>query len=151
MAVSRWDPFRDLMTIQGELNRLFGKTYGDAETVERGRADWAPAMDVFETPDRYVVSVELPGIRPDDVEISVEESTLTIQGERKFTSETSEENYHRVERRYGSFLRSLTLPPTADAERIEASFDQGLLRIEVPKKEEAKPKKISVKATGRGA
>ena len=151
MAVSRWDPFRDLMSIQNELNRLFGRTYAGGEAggstgASTGTA-WMPQLDVFETGDRFVVKVELAGVEPNDVDLSVEDSTLTIRGERKFYENVQEENFHRVERRYGAFARSLTLPQTADAERIEASFDKGVLTIEVPKVEQAKPKKISIKAT----
>jgi HSP20 family protein len=146
MAISRWDPFRDLMSIQGELNRLFGRTYaGEGEGV---RGPWAPAIDLYEDKERFVITLELPGIAPDDVDISVEDGTLTVSGERSFYEERDEANFHRVERRFGSFGRSLTLPSTADTDRIEASFDAGILTISIPKKEEAKPRKIQVKATG---
>jgi HSP20 family protein len=148
MAISRWDPFRDLMSIQNELNQLFGRTYG-GEAGERVRgAAWAPPLDVHETADRFVITVELPGLGPDDVEISVEDNVLTLSGERRFYDERSENDFHRIERRFGSFARTLTLPSTADAEGIEASFDAGVLTISVPKREEAKPRKIEVKATG---
>ena len=146
MAVGRWDPFRDLMSIQNELNRLFGRTYAGSGSGTTGRA-WVPPLDIFETKDRYVVNVELAGVAPDSVELSVEDSTLTIKGERGFYLDVPEEAFHRVERRYGPFARSLTLPPTANADRIEASFDKGVLTIQVPKAEEAKPKKIAIKAT----
>jgi len=143
-TLARWDPFRDLVSLQGELNRLFGRAYGTAE--EGGPGSWVPALDVFETEDRFVVAVELPGIDPADVDVSVEDSTLTLRGERRVSDEVTEDSYRRVERRYGSFSRSLSLPQTADAERIEATFDRGVLRVEVPKVEAAKPKKITVKA-----
>ena len=103
---------------------------------------------MYETPDRFVIHVELPGVRPDDVEISVEDNVLTLTGERSFYRERSEEEFHRVERRFGGFGRTLSLPSTANAEGIQASFDAGVLTIEVPKREEAKPRKIQVKATG---
>ncbi len=149
MVVSRWDPFRDLMSIQNELNRLFGRTYGGAE--ESGGATgaaWLPPLDIYETKDRFVVNVELPGVQPDTVEVSVEDSTLIVRGERPFYRDVPEDAFHRVERRYGPFTRSLALPQTANANAIEASFDRGVLTIEVPKAEEAKPKNITVKATG---
>lgn len=147
MAISRWDPFRDLMSIQGELNRLFGRTYGGGEGGEAVRgAQWAPPIDVFETQDRFVIHVELPGVSPEDVDISVEDSTLQIIGERRFYQEVQEEDFHRVERRFGTFARTLTLPQVADSERIEAAFDAGVLTIEVPKREEAKPKRVQIKA-----
>jgi HSP20 family protein len=147
MAMSRWDPFRDLMGIQNEINRLFGRTYAGGEAAGSAGA-WVPALDIYETKDTFVVTVELPGLDPADVDVSVEDSTLTIRGERKFYQEVDEDSFHRVERRYGAFARSLALPQTANAEKIEASFDRGVLSIEVPKAEEAKPKKISIKATG---
>ena len=143
-TLARWDPFRDLMSIQGEMNRLFGRTFAGGDDVFAG--SWAPALDIYETKEKFVVTVELAGVEPKDVEVSVEDSTLTIRGERKFSEEVEEENYRRVERRYGSFVRSFGLPQTTDADRIEASFDKGVLTIEVPKVEAAKPKKITVKA-----
>jgi HSP20 family protein len=145
MAITRWDPFRDLMSIHNEMNRLFGRTYG-GDVGESSRGAWTPALDVHETQDKFVITMELPGVSPDDVDISVEDSTLVVRGERKFYREQDEESFLRIERRFGEFTRSLTLPSTADAESIQASFDQGVLTIEVPKKEEAKPRKISIKA-----
>jgi HSP20 family protein len=145
MAITRWDPFRDLMSIQNEMNRLFGRTYG-GDVGESTRGAWTPALDVFETQEKFVITMELPGVSPDDVDISVEDSTLMVRGERKFYSEQQEESFLRIERRFGEFTRSLTLPSTADAESIQASFDHGVLTIEVPKREEAKPRKISIKA-----
>jgi HSP20 family protein len=102
-------------------------------------------MDIYETKDRYVVNVELPGVASDAVDVSVEDSTLTVKGERGFYEEVPEEAFHRVERRFGPFARSLTLPPAADPHRVRASFDQGVLRIEIPKAEATKPKKIEIK------
>jgi HSP20 family protein len=148
--ITRWDPFRDLMSIQSELNRLFGRTYGgqsDAGTAVGSGSAWVPALDAYETPDKIVVTLELPGIEPDDVDVTVEDSTLTVSGTREFYNEVSEDNFHRVERRFGSFSRTITLPSTANAEAIDARFDKGVLTIEIPKVEEAKPKKISIKAT----
>jgi HSP20 family protein len=145
MAITRWDPFRDLMSIHNEMNRLFGRTYG-GDVGESSRGAWTPALDVHETQDKFVITMELPGVSPDDVDISVEDSTLVVRGERKFYREQDEESFLRIERRFGEFTRSLTLPSTADAESIQASFDQGVLTIEVPRKEEAKPRKISIKA-----
>ena len=148
MMLERWDPFRDLMSIQNELNRLFGRTYGGGESGAGTSGGWVPALDVYETQDRFVVAVELPGIDPADVEVSVEDSTLSIKGQRDFFyKDASEESVRRIERRYGQFTRSLTLPPTANAEKVEATFDKGVLTIQVPKREEAKPRKITVKAS----
>jgi HSP20 family protein len=148
MVISRWDPFRDLMSIQNELNRLFGRTYGGAEESGSTGTAWLPPLDIYETKDRFVVNIELAGVDPDSVEVSVEDSTLIVRGERQFYSDVPEDSFLRVERRYGPFARTLTLPQTANANAIEASFDRGVLTIEVPKAEEAKPKKITVKAKG---
>ena len=145
MAMSRWDPFRDLMSIQGELNRLFGRTYQSEGQGSSGA--WVPPIDIYEVKDKFVVTVELAGVSPDSVDLSVEDSTLIIRGERGFYSDVEEEAFHRVERRFGQFVRTLTLPQTADAQGIQASFDKGVLTIEVPKVEEAKPKRITIKAT----
>jgi HSP20 family protein len=149
-TITRWDPFRDLMEIQGELNRLFGRTYGSNEdnggAAALATGTWTPAVDVYEDKDKVVLHVELPGVEPDGVDVSVEDSTLTIRGERAFARDLEEQNFHRVERRYGAFVRAFTLPATADAERVDASFDKGVLTIEVPKKEEAKPRRIQIKA-----
>ncbi|HEV2920514.1 MAG TPA: Hsp20/alpha crystallin family protein [Actinomycetota bacterium] len=143
MSVSRWDPFQDLLAIQDEMNQVFGR----ARTTQGGRV-WAPALDISERKDAYVVTVEVPGVKADDLDITLEDGLLTIQGERQFTSESSEQQYHRVERRYGSFRRSITLPSQVKADAIEASFEDGVLEVVVPKAEEAKPKKISVRAGG---
>jgi HSP20 family protein len=147
MALSRWDPFRDLMSIQNEMNRLFGRTYS-GETGGTAAGAWIPALDIYETGDHYGVTVELPGVEPDSVDVSVEEQTLTIRGEREFYREIPDEAFHRVERRYGAFARSLTLPSTADVDHITATFDKGVLTIEVPKAAAVKPRKIEVRATG---
>jgi HSP20 family protein len=146
--VERWDPFRDLMSIQNEINRLFGRTYGGSESGAGATGTWVPPLDVFESQDKYVVAVELPGIDPGDVEVSLEDSTMTIKGHREFFyKDAHDEAFRRIERRYGQFTRTLTLPSTADIEKVDASFDKGVLTIEVPKREEAKPKKITVKAS----
>jgi len=146
--LERWDPFRDLASIQNELNGLFGRTFvGGEQLGSSAGATWVPPLDMFERNDKFVVAVELPGVEPGDVEVSVEDSTLTIKGHREFVYEdTTDESFQRIERRYGAFSRTLTLPSTADVENVEASFDKGVLTVEVPKREEAKPRKITVKA-----
>jgi HSP20 family protein len=142
-----WDPFRDLVFIRDELSRLFGRTFGGTEALDPSAGSvWMPSMDVYETEDKIVATLELPGIEPNDVDVSVEDSTLTISGRREFSNEVKEESFHRVERRYGSFTRAITLPRTADTEQVNANFDNGVLTIEVAKTEMAKPKKIQVKA-----
>jgi HSP20 family protein len=141
MSVSRWDPFQDLLAIQDEMNQVFGR----ARQGQAGGRVWAPALDISERKDAYVVTVEVPGVNPDDLDITLEDGLLTIQGERQFTSESSEQQFHRVERRYGAFRRSITLPAQVKADRIEATVDNGVLQILVPKMEEAKPKRIQVR------
>ena len=146
MALFRGDPLlAELESMTQDLDQAFGRLLGNEGARGRG---WLPPADIYETEDRFVVHVELPGIEPDSVDLSVEDSTLTIRGERGFYDEVNEDSFHRVERRFGSFMRSLTLPQTADAERIQAGFDKGVLTIEVPKVEQAKPRRIEIKATG---
>jgi HSP20 family protein len=144
--LEKWDPFRDLMSIQNEMNRLFGRTFGNGGELGFD-GTWVPAVDIHESADKIELSVDLPGIDPKDVDVTVEDSTLTITGERRFAHEEKEGSFQRIERRYGAFSRTVTLPSTADTERIDGKFDQGVLTIEVPKREEAKPKKITVKAS----
>ncbi len=148
--VARWDPFQDLLSIQEEMNHLFGRAMGQPtgrqQGGEAGGRTWAPALDIAERKDAYVVTVEVPGVRPEDLDVTLEDGLLTIQGERRFTAESSEQQFHRVERRYGAFRRSITLPSQVRADAIEASFDNGLLHVVVPKAEEAKPRKIEIRA-----
>jgi HSP20 family protein len=154
--VVRWDPFRDLMSIQNELNRLFDRTMsgpegqsesGRHELATASQSSWVPALDVYEADDRIELALDLPGIDPENVDVTVEDSTLTVSGSREFRSDVEQDGFRRVERRYGSFARSLGLPATADAEHIEASFDKGVLTIAIPKREESKPKRIEIKAS----
>ena len=144
--LSRWDPFRDLLAIQDEMNQVFGRALGRTEPGETATARaWAPALDIAERNDAYVVNVEVPGIKPDDLEITLEDGVLTISGERRFEEETKEAQYHRVERSYGAFRRSITLPTRVMADAIDATFENGVLQVVVPKAEEAKPKRIEVR------
>ncbi len=146
-TIVRWDPFRDLVRVQDELNQLFGRTFGEVgPTRPSAGGAWMPPMDVYETEDKVIAKLELPGIEPGDVDVTVEDSMLMITGKREFTSEVNEENYHRLERRYGAFSRSIALPQSVDTSKVDASFDKGLLTIEVAKVEKAKPKKIAIKA-----
>jgi HSP20 family protein len=150
MATMRWDPFQDLRSAQEEMaqmNPLLAHALG-LHAQQQGSTTataWAPALDISERKDAYLVTVELPGVEADDLEITLEDGLLTIQGERQFSSESSEQQFHRVERRYGAFRRAITLPAQVQAEQIEASFDNGVLQIVVPKMEEAKPKRIQVR------
>lgn len=145
-TIRRWDPFRDLMSIQDELSRLFGRAYPESESGLTTGVGWMPALDMYEQDDSYVLSVELPGVDPAAVDLSVEDSTLSITGSRNFYDEANEEQFHRVERRFGQFSRTIGLPVQADPERIEASFDKGVLTVRIPKSEKAKPRKIAIKA-----
>ena len=151
-TMMRWDPFQDLRSAQDEMAQmspmlahalgLHARQQGNERAMTTA---WAPALDISERKDAYLVTVELPGLKPEDLDITMEDGLLTIQGERQFTSESSEQQFHRVERRYGAFRRSITLPAQVQAEQIEASFDNGVLQIVVPKMEEAKPKRIQVR------
>jgi HSP20 family protein len=146
MAIVRWEPFRELSTIQSEMNRLFNSAF-DAPTPGDGGSTlrrWMPPMDLVETEDDFVLRADLPGMSEDDVKVEFEDGTLTISGERKSEHETKNEGYYRVERAYGSFSRSLTLPRGVDPERVTARFDKGVLEVRVPKPEERKPRRIEI-------
>lgn len=146
MAIVRWEPFRDLVTIQDRINRMFGEGFGrfrgGDEALDSGA--WSPAVDIYETEHDIVLKAELPDIKQSDIDLRIENNTLTLKGERKFEKETNDENYHRVERSYGAFSRSFTLPATVDQEKIKAEYKDGILKVILPKKEEAKPKQIKV-------
>jgi HSP20 family protein len=150
-TMMRWDPFQDLRSAQDEMAQMspmLAHALGLHTQQGNGRAAttaWAPALDISERKDAYLVTVELPGSKPEDLDITMEDGLLTIQGERQFTAESSEQQFHRVERRYGAFRRSITLPAHVLAEQIEASFEDGVLQLLVPKAEEAKPKHIQVR------
>jgi HSP20 family protein len=151
MAIVRWEPFRDLVSLQERMNRMFDESFRGAHRAS-GEEDWvggawAPAVDIFEQDGTIVLKAELPGIDPKDVDVRVENNILTLRGERKLESEVKKENYHRVERSYGTFSRSFTLPNAIDTEKIKAEYKDGVLRMSLPKKEEAKPKQISINVT----
>jgi len=147
MALVRWEPVRELSSIQNEMNRLFNTffdtpaTPGNGSTLRR----WIPAMDLVETDDHFVLKADLPGLSEGDVNIEVEDNVLTISGERKAQHEEKKEGYYRVERAYGSFRRSLTLPEGIDPADVQASFDRGVLEVRIPKPEERKPRRVSIK------
>jgi HSP20 family protein len=148
-TMMRWDPFQDLRSVQDEMAQMhptLAHALGLHTQQGNARATaWAPALDISERKDAYLVAVELPGLMAEDLDITMEDGLLTIQGERPFTSESSQQQYHRVERRYGTFRRSITLPAHVMAEGIQASFEDGVLEILVPKAEEATPKRIQVR------
>lgn len=145
--IVRWDPFANLETIQDELNQLFGRTFGRLEPLRRGDGGWMPALDVFETESEIVAKVDLPGIDPKDVEVTVEDGMLTVKGSRASESETEDRGYHRIERRYGSFARSIGLPSSADAGKVDATFDRGVLTIRVAKTPASQARRIEIKAS----
>ena len=142
MAIIRWDPFREMTQVQNQFNRLVDQVWGGRQE----RESWLPAVDVFDTKDAVVLKAELAGMDPDDIEIEVEDNVLTIKGERKFEETVDDERYYRVERRFGSFQRSLALPQGVKPEEIAAGYGDGILTVTVPKVEEEKPKRIEVKA-----
>lgn len=146
MAIVRFDPFRELSQMQDRINRIFGEAYrGGREDDVLNRGDWTPAVDIFENGQHeIVIKAELPGLKREDIDIRVENSTLTLRGERKHDTEVKQESYHRVERAYGSFSRSFALPSTVNAEKVSAGFTDGVLTITLPMREEAKPRQIQV-------
>ncbi|RMF99863.1 MAG: Hsp20/alpha crystallin family protein [Acidobacteria bacterium] len=150
MNIMRYDPFREIRSLQEEMNRILSNfSRGFEDDLMSGA--WTPSVDIFENKDQVVLEAELPGMKPEDVNISIENNVLTIQGERKFEKKEEGDNYHRIERRYGSFTRSFTLPPTVDTEKITAEFDNGVLRLTIAKREEAKPRRIEIKASSAGS
>ena len=142
-VLTRWDPFREFTTLQDRMNRLFRDSYGDHDEALT-TSTFAPAVDVYEDEHNITLSIEVPGIEEKDIDVRVENNTLTVHGERKFEKEQKEENFRRVERQYGSFTRSFTLPNTVDTGSIQANYEKGVLKIQLAKKAEAKPKQIKV-------
>jgi HSP20 family protein len=144
--MSRWDPLQEALTLREAMQQLFEDSFVAPTTARRGQV-MAPAMDVSETPDSFIVEASVPGLRPEDLEITVENNVLTIKGETRQESQNQERNYHRVERRFGSFQRTISLPSTVKPEAITASLEHGILRLDIPKAEAVKPRKISVHTT----
>lgn len=146
MSIIRWDPSRDLVSTQDRFNQLFTHTFARAlgDQQEVSPRAWVPPVDIYETGDSLVLKAELPGINPDEVEIRVEDNTLYLKGERRFEKEVKEENLHRVERLYGTFTRSFALPNTIDADNVKAEYENGILTLTMPKREEAKPRTIKI-------
>jgi len=142
-AMTRWEPFRGAATLQDQINRFFGDVL-ERKGEESNLTAWAPAVDIYETEHELVVKADLPDIDPKDLDIRVENNNLTIRGERKFEKKVNEDNYLRVERAYGAFSRSFTLANTVNPEAIRADYQNGVLTLSIPKREEAKPKQIKV-------
>ncbi len=143
-VLTRWEPFREFSTLQDRMNRLFRETQGNSQDESLTSSSFAPAVDVYEDEHNVTLKIEVPGIDEQDIDVRVENNTLTVHGERKIEKEEKEENYRRVERQYGSFTRTFNLPATVDAEKVQADYDKGVLKITLPKKAEAKPKQIKV-------
>jgi HSP20 family protein len=153
MAIVRWEPFRDLMSLQERMNRLFDESFR-SRAGSTGQEDdwalggsWAPSVDIYEHEGSIVLKAEIPGVDPKEVDIRVENNVLTLRGERKLDQEITRDNTHRVERAYGAFSRSFTLPSVVDTEKIQAEYKDGVLKVVLPRREEAKPKQIQINVT----
>jgi len=149
MPITRWDPFREVIALQNRVNSLFRDMNENDSPLTT--ASFVPAVDVYEDNKKVVLKLEVPGIEEKDLDIRVENNTLTVKGERKFEKEEKEENFHRIERRYGSFYRAFTLPSTVDTEHINANYKNGVLALELSKKPEAQPKQIKVNVGGQSS
>ncbi len=143
MAITRWDPFRDALSLQNRLNSLF-QEYNRGEGDALSTAAFVPPVDVYEDEHKIVLKLEVPGMKESDLDIQLENNVLTVKGERKIEKEEKEENFHRIERRYGSFYRSFTIPSTVNPDSVKASYEAGVLKEELEKRAEAKPKQIKV-------
>jgi HSP20 family protein len=142
-SITRWDPFRNLSTLQDQVNRLFESSFkGNAENSSL--TTWAPPVDIYETENELVIKADLPDVEEKDIDVQVENNMLTIRGERKFEESVKEDNYLRVERAYGSFSRSFSLPNTVNTEAIQAHYKNGVLKVELPKRAESKPKQVHI-------
>ena len=151
MNVIKYDPFRELRSLHNEMNRLFTGNFEGQGGGEFARGAWNPSVDIYEDKERLIVEAELPGMSREDFELTVENNVLTLRGERKFEKKTDGDNYHRVERSYGSFTRQFTLPQTVTAEGATADFENGVLRVALPKREETKARKIEITGSSTGS
>jgi HSP20 family protein len=146
VSIVRWEPLRELNSLQHEMNRMFNTVFGD-QPGNGGARRWIPAMDLLETDEHFVLRADLPGLSEDDVKVELEDNILTVSGERRAESEDRQEGYHRVERAFGSFTRSLTLPRGVKSDEISARFDNGVLEVRIPKPEETKPRRIAIEGS----
>jgi HSP20 family protein len=149
VAIVRWEPFRELSSLQSEMNRLFNTAFENQGSGPSTARRWTPAMDLLETDDEFVLRADLPGLSESDVSIELEDNVLTLSGERRTEHEDKREGFYRMERAFGAFSRSLTLPKGVDPEGVNAAFDRGVLEVRIPKPEQRKPRKISI-STGEG-
>ena len=145
-AITRWDPFHNLSTLQDQVNRLF-ETNFPRRSDQSALTTWAPAVDIYETENELVLKADIPDVNEKDLDVRIENNMLTIQGERKFEQKVKEDNYLRVERTYGAFSRSFSLPNTVNTEAIQADYQNGVLTVELPKRAESKPKQVKVNVT----
>jgi HSP20 family protein len=146
-VLTRWDPVREFSTLQDRMNRLVRDSFGDGQEA-LATSSFAPAVDVYEDEHSVTLKIEVPGVEEKDIDVRIENNTLTVHGERKYEEQEKEENYRRIERRYGSFTRSFTLPSTIDTNSVSANYDKGVLKIQLAKKAESKPKQIKVNVGG---
>lgn len=144
MTITRFTPFNDVAVLQNRLNGIFSDFARTNDTESLSAGSFVPAVDVYEDAQKLALRIEIPGVKPEEVDIRVENNTLTVKGVRNFSSDEKEQNYHRIERRFGSFVRTFTLPQTVDTEQVKATAEHGVLTIELAKKAEAKPKQIKV-------
>jgi HSP20 family protein len=145
-SITRWEPFRNFSSFEEQVNRLFDTSFmANADNSALNR--WAPAVDIYETENELVIKADLPNVAEKDIDVRVENNLLTIRGERKFEKSVKEENYLRVERAYGSFSRSFSLPHTVNTETIQAAYKDGVLTVELPKRAESKPKQVKINVT----
>jgi HSP20 family protein len=145
-SITRWDPFRNFSSFEEQVNRLFETSFM-ANADNSALTRWAPAVDIYETENELVIKADLPNVAEKDIDVRVENNLLTIRGERKFEESVKEENYLRVERAYGSFSRSFSLPHTVNTETIQAAYKDGVLTVELPKRAESKPKQVKINVT----
>ena len=149
-TITRWEQSRGLPALQDQVNRLFEDNFSRDRSGHADMATWAPVVDIYETENELVVKADLPGLQDKDIDVRVENNMLTIRGERKFEKDVNEDNYLRVERIYGSFMRSFTLPNTVSSESIRAEYRNGVLILHMAKREESKPKQIKISVSGNG-
>lgn len=148
LTTNPWDVMRELATMQDRMNRIWTSVYDRGQEDVSGRGSWMPAVDIYESAaNELVLKAELPGLKREDIDLTVENNTLTIRGERHKDESVSEDRYHRIERKFGPFLRSFTLPPTVDASRVRADYRDGVLSVTLPTREEARPRQIQVSVT----
>ncbi|HTZ98920.1 MAG TPA: Hsp20/alpha crystallin family protein [Candidatus Aquilonibacter sp.] len=150
MSITRWDPFQNLATLQEQVNRLFEAPFAGRHGEGSNLTSWAPAVDIYETENELVIKADLPDINEKDLDVRVENNMLTIRGERKFEQKVKEENYLRIERTYGTFSRSFSLPTTVSTESIQAEYKNGVLTVQLPKRAESKPRQVKVNVTANG-